>query len=222
MINISNVVKDIVYSSEIALSALAEGYLNLSAYAKSIQEEVETKAKKPVRTGSIVVALSRLRKSLRASRQSLLPKVIVDDLSVKSGLIEVAFDRTKENLDKLQQLYRDKNFSSTDFFIVTQGVGEINIIALEQAEKHILRIYKQQKPKIIIRNLVSLTVRFSEKYIETPNIIYALVRRFALKRMNIVEIVSTYTELTFVLRQDNLQEAFLTLNDIFRKDELDR
>lgn len=216
MIKISDIVEEIVYSSEIALSALSQGYLNLSAYAKAIREEVEEKTKKPVRVGSIVVALSRLSKSL-GEQKPLLPEIAIENLTVKSPLIEITFDKTGGNLGKLRELYTDSGLSSADFLTVTQGAGEITIIAAENAKQKILKIYKDIKPKVILENLVGLTVSFSEKYIPEPNVIYTLLRCLAIKRINIVEIVSTYTELTFILSKENLQEAFLTLNEIFQK-----
>ncbi len=219
MIKISDVVRDILYSSEVALSAFNDGYLNFSAYAASIRKEVETRAKKPVRIGSIVVALSRMKNSAgkNTKRKPLIPEVNIEDLSVKSGLVEVAFDRTRENLARLRELYRDPAINAGDFFMVTQGTGEITIVALETALPHIIHVARPAKPKAVIKNLVGLTARFDPKYLAIPNVIFAFVRRLSLKRINIAEIVSTYTELTFIIDQKDLQEAFLALNELFHK-----
>lgn len=225
MIKISDVVADILYSSEVALSAFHDGYLNLSAYAASICPDVEARAKKPVRVGSIVVALSRLKKSTGKKdkthkRTSLLPDVAIENLSVKSGLAEIAFDRTAANLARLRELYRDPAISTGDFFMVTQGTGEITIIALDTVLPHIARVMRPGMAKAEIRNLVGLTARFDPKYLAIPNVIFTFVRRLALKRINIAEIVSTYTELTFIIDQKDLQEAFLALNEFFRNNEV--
>ncbi len=221
MIKISDVVRDILYSSEVALSAFNDGYLNFSAYAASIRKEVETRAKKPVRIGSIVVALSRMKNSAgkNTKRKPLIPEVNIEDLSVKSGLVEVAFDRTRENLARLRELYRDPAINAGDFFMVTQGTGEITIVALETALPHIIHVARPAKPKAVIKNLVGLTARFDPKYLAIPNVIFAFVRRLSLKRINIAEIVSTYTELTFIIDQKDLQEAFLALNELFTNEK---
>jgi len=219
MIKISEVVVEIVHSSEIASTALRKGYLNLSAYAKSIKDQVEDKCKKPVKLGSIVVALSRLPVSLKG-QPPLLPNVVIEDLTIKSPLVEITFDKTRENLHRLRELYRDIRLRSTDFLTVTHGVGEITIVAAEDAQQKILEIYESQKPKAIINNLVGLTVRYGDRYIEEPNVIYTLLKGIAVKRINIVEIISTYTELTFILDRSNLQEVFLTLNEIFQKSKI--
>jgi hypothetical protein len=221
MIKIADLVSDQLMSSEIALSALSSGYLNLSAYAVSIQPQIERLARKPVRAGTIVVALSRLAKSLTDSkRPPLLPEARIENISVKTGLVEIAFDKSKVNRDKLQRLYQDSDFISADFFAVTHGVGELSIVIPEELKKAVLKLYGNQKPKLVLENLASLTLRYDEKNIYTPNITFAVLRPLALKRINIVEIVSTFTELTFILDQDDLQEAFLTLNPVFQRSSL--
>lgn len=220
MIKIAGVVEDIIRADEIALSAQAGGYLNLSAYAKTIRKEVEARTKKPVRIGSIVVALSRMKKSV-GKRRALLPDVEIDDLSVKSGLAEATFERTRGNLVRLRELWRDPRVNAGDFFMVTQGAAEITVVALESALPHILSVARPARPKAVVKNLVGLTARFDEKYIAIPNAIFVFVRRLALKHINIVEIVSTYTELTFIIDQKDLQEAFLALNELFRNERSD-
>ena len=217
---ISDSVEEILYSSEIAMSAFSDGVLNLSAYAHAIRRDVEARTKKPVQAGSIVVALSRLKKLVK-KRGTLTPDVEIEDLSVRSGLAEVTFDRTAGNLARLREIYRDPGINASDFFMVTQGAGEITIVALDAALTHIIAVARPAKPKAIVRNLVGLTVRFNDKYIKIPNVVFVFVRRLALKRINIVEIVSTYTELTFIIDKKDLEEAFLVLNSFFRGHETD-
>ena len=213
MLKISDAVRDILFSSEIAMSAFEDGVLNLSAYAKTICEEVERRTKKPVKTGSIVVALSRIRRE-SGKRQPLVPDAEVEDLSVKSGLAEISFDRTRAHLARLRNLYRDPAVNAGDFFMVTQGTGEITIVALTNTLSDITTAMRPLKPKAVIKDLVGLTVRFKQDYISVPNIIFAFVRQLALRRINIVEIVSTYTELTFIVSQHDLHNAFLALNEL--------
>lgn len=210
MIKVTDAVKDILLDSEIAYSALRDGILNLSAYAQSIQNEVERRTKKSVRAGTIVVALSRLSKSLEL-QPPLSPLVDIKDVAVKTRLVEITFDKTRLNREKLQRLYVDSDFASADFLTVTYGVGELSIVVPESLKKSVLKLYAKHKPKLIFDDLASLTIRIGEDCITTPNVTFALVRMFALKRINIVEIVSTFTELTFILHQRDLNEAISTV-----------
>ncbi|MDR3615606.1 MAG: hypothetical protein P4L53_18745 [Candidatus Obscuribacterales bacterium] len=210
MIKIADAVREVLFSSEIAHSALCNGFLNLSSYALSIQKEIEQRTKKSVRPGTIVVALSRLSKTID-TQAPLTPVVDVKDLAVKTRLVELTFDKTKINREKLQRLYIDQDFATADFLTVTYGVGELSIVVPESLKKSVLKLYGKQKPKLIFDNLASLTLRIGEDCINTPNVTFALVRMLALRRINIVEIVSTFTELTFILHQNDLNEAIATM-----------
>lgn len=220
MIKISHAVEKIVESSEIARSALAGGYLNLNAFARTISKDVERTTKKPVKIGSIVAALSRLSRTLKKGAP-LLPDVTIDTLSVRSGLAELVFNKTPDNLATLRRLYQDARLRTADFLAVSQGTGEITIVAVEQAIAPIRILFGRQKPKVFITGLSGLTVRFADEYINMPNVFYSLLRNLAMKRINIIEMVSTYTELTFVMKDRDLELAFRTINDAFkRKGEL--
>lgn len=215
MIKITDIVKEILFSSEIALGSLSNGYLNLSAYAASIQKEVERRTFKQVRVGTIVVALSRIAKTLDV-KPDLVPNFKINTIAVKTGLVEFTFEKTKSNRDKLQRIYENDDFLSADFFAVTYGVGELNIIVPEGLRREVAKVYGREKPRFYQENLSSLTVRFDDWCIQVPNVTFALVRPLALKRLNIVEIVSTFTELTFILNEDDIQEALSTLSPLMR------
>lgn len=215
MIKVTEVVREVLFGSEIALSAMANGYLNLSSYAASIQPEVERHCRKPVRVGTVVVALSRLAKTLDASKD-LVPEVEIRHIAAKTGLVELTFDKTRVNREKLQRLYQDNDFLSADFFTVTYGIGELSIVVPSNLKQAVLKLYAKQKPILLLEDLAALTVRFDETYIHIPNITFALLRPLAMRRINIVEIVSTYTELTFILHQSELKEAFVILSSIWQ------
>ena len=220
MLKVSEIVKDLVLKSEIALTSLRGGYLNLSAYAKKIRPEVEELTKKSVTNGSIVIALSRFAKELdRTSnnKDTLLPKIILDNIVVKSDLVEFALEKTRENIKLMQRLYQEKEVNMEGLFMISQGIGEITLITTKENIKILEKILKNARPKAVIDRLVAVSVTFNKKQLETPNIIFALVRTLALKRINIIEIVSTRSELAFVVRQADLQNTFITLNEIYQQ-----
>lgn len=214
MLKISNAVKTVLYSSDIALLALANGWLNLSAYGQSIKRQVESLTKKPVKTGSIVVALSRLKSGIPKNIITL-PKIIIEELTVKADLVEVVYDKTDKTLENLAKVYKSNIFKTTDYLTVTQGIGEVAIMLHRRDLPKIRKIYIHRNPKHITEDLVSLTIRVSPEYIYTLNTFYALTKKFTLKQLNIVNIISTYTEMAFIVESKNLEAAFLTLNELF-------
>ena len=136
--------EEIVQSSEVARSALSDNYLNLNAFARSIKTEVENTAKKPVKLGSIVAALSRLGQTLQRTTP-LLPDIRVVSVSTRSGLSELTFNRTPENLTTLRRVYDAARLRTNDFLTVSQGAGEITLLTFH---KHLNSTYAQKSNEI--------------------------------------------------------------------------
>ncbi|PJE75576.1 hypothetical protein COV04_04075 [Candidatus Uhrbacteria bacterium CG10_big_fil_rev_8_21_14_0_10_48_11] len=206
MLKVSEAVAKYVYDSEVVLSTLASRQLNLTAYARSIRADIEKAIKKPVKLGSIVTALSRLAGDLPKAK-AIVPVITLHDIAIRSGLCELVFNRTGENILALRKVYTDRRLRTDELLAVSLGTGEVTIIATAAAVVHLQRAFGTEKPKAKISGLGSLTVRFSQDYIKTPNIIFALVRSLAIRQINIVEIISTYTELTFILEEAVITSA---------------
>ena len=216
MLKTIDIVREIVFASQPELTALSRRLLNLSAYAKRIQPEVERRARKPVQVGTIVVTLSRLAVDL-TEEDPLLPKIRMDSIAVKSSLAEITFNKTPDNKMRATKLHNDKNFAHADFLTITYGVSEISIFAPMALLPSILSAFKPEKPKLCLEDLAALTVQFGKQYIETPNLYFALLQAIAVRKLNIVELISTFTELTFLVRQADLNELFVIMNSLMRK-----
>ncbi|MEY4668705.1 MAG: hypothetical protein RL518_1404 [Pseudomonadota bacterium] len=208
---IAAVVREIVDESEIALSALSDGLLNLSAYAKKIKSEVARRSKKEVSLGTIVVALCRYEIEAK-KRARLFPKVKIESISTRTALVELTFAKTSANHRKLRALHENEKLSEADLLTITSGVREISLILPAALKGEVLKVFKGEKPTLVQEDLASLSLRFPAHYLHTPNTIFALIRPFALSRINIVEVVSTYTELTVVVAERDLQTAFAIMS----------
>jgi aspartokinase len=213
MKKISDSVFDIISGDEIALEAIRMGILNLSAYAKRIQRQISQNTYKSVSVSAIVTSLSRMRNKL-LSVAPLRPTVIVKDLSIKSPLIEISYEKTNENVYLASKLVAS-SFHAAGFFTITQGIGEISLIVSQELKNAILKHF-HTKPKGLYDRLVAVTLRFNEKeYIEVPNMIYALVATLAAKRINIIEVVSTFTEISFIVREKDMKETVDAFHGFF-------
>lgn len=210
MIKVSKIVEEIIRGDDTAREALRLGHLNMSAYAKSIQKRIESQLYKPVSVSAIVVALSRLR-PIVVNEPDYRPEVQIEDFVVRANLSEVSFEKTKEAViaaAKLNTLIIDPDA----FFAVTQGSRELTIIC---DSAHFSRITNQfmTTPKGTYTDLTAITVRFNEsEYIEVPNMIFTLISALAVNRINIIEIVSTFTELSFVVRSKDAEQTISALS----------
>ncbi len=213
MLKVSEIVKDILSSSDIELEAMRAGILNLSAYAAKIQPEVEKRCWKPVQKTTIVVALSRLQVGV-AKIAPLKPVIKFTELSVKSPLAEITFEKTLHSIQQSRTLSSFLQKHEPAFLTITQGINEITVIVSQEQELRVIKHFATP-PKASFVNLVGVTVSFSEKYLREPNVIYTVLSALAGQRVNIIEIVSTYTELSVIIDQKQLELCITTLNQFF-------
>lgn len=208
MISTTAVVREIVSANQAALECLRKHMLNLRAYAKQIQPEVIKRAKKSVQLGSIVMALSRLSQQTDAIPE-LIPTVIIEGLSVKSGLTVVNYEKSSQLISILSQASIER--SDKDFFVISESLAEIAIVAPHTSMQTIEKLIPYQH-KSKFTNAVALTLRFDFHYVEIPNVLHTFVSTLAMKRINLLEIVSTLTEVTFIIESKDMDTAV----DVFK------
>lgn len=210
MLKIPDAVERILFSSENALSAFFGGYLNYSAYAKFITKEVEGICKKPVTPSTIVVALSRLNKKSADKKINpfrMNPKVALRDIVIRTNVTEITYTKNPSVEKHIQKIsIRDQ------YPIVFNGIEEITLITKEKDTSSTL--FKSFKPKIVIKNLAIITVRFGDEYLEEPNVLFVLFRALALRFVNVIKVMSTYSEVSFVVRQNELQTAISVFDEM--------
>lgn len=205
MIKIQDIVRDIVYNEEEALYALSKGYMNLSAYAKEIQKEVEDKTKKEVKTSGIVVALSRVQKELKKVNP-LIQDIKINNITTKSPLSEIVFEKTPNILSKLSSLYEKVKTSNDDFLTMTLSTSEVTVICSDKIKEAVLKHFKDT-PRMIEVGLASLGISIDPKYYPMPNITYSLIRKIAKKRIPLAETITTHTEIIFIFHSKNLSQV---------------
>lgn len=214
MIKISTVVSEIVGSSDFAVEGLRNGCLNLSAYAEIIRPEVEAAAKKNVTKSSIVIALSRLGKEL-ARQPSLLPEFTLQNLSTTSGLFQAAFSVSPESKKRLMALQVDPAFRGDHFVNIAIGLSEVTIVAFASDQEYIMQEMKPRKPRSVIEGLGAIRVHVDKTTYDTPNILYSLLKVMSLSQINIESFTASFSELTFVVKEDDVKPAFLLFHDNF-------
>jgi hypothetical protein len=205
MRKIQDAVRDIVMTDEEALYALAKGYMNLSAYSKLIRSKVEEATMKDVENTGIVVALSRLQRELD-SVHPLIEDVPIKNITSKSPVCEIVFEKTRPILKALSSFYADVKTGNDDFLTMTLSTSDVTIICSERLQKEVLEHFKE-KPLLKTRGLAALGLTFDPRYYNVPNVGYSLLRRIAKKRILLAEVLSTHNELIFVFDQKRLAEV---------------
>jgi len=204
MLKIQDAVREILYKNEEALYALSHGYMNLSAYAKQIAVAVAQKTQKEVDTASIVVSLSRIKKDPKKS-EPLIQDVKINNITTKSPLSEIVFEKNSQILSRLSSLYEKVKTGNDDFLTMTLSTSEVSVICSDRIKNEVLKHFKDS-PRLIAIGLASIGLSLDPKYYPMPNITFSLIRRIAQKRVVLAETITTHTEIIFIFPEKSLPE----------------
>ncbi len=212
MHTISQKVEEYISKQPFLLEALSDGIINYSALARSIKPNIEKSLYKNIKTGSLVMALKRLRLKINKKVVKIRKLNNIKDITIRSNLVEYNFHQSKtirKNYNKLLEevIKRDKD----EFMASTWGIHEVSIFGSKSMEALIQKIFKKEKILSKYSGISSLTIRLPEWSVKTPAIHYQILKIFAWHNINILETISTYTEFTLLLDQKDIDTAFSLL-----------
>lgn len=215
MPTVSHIVEKIVEKKPFLEEALVRGIVNYAALANDIRPHVEKELKKPVKHSAVMMALRRFSEKARKNfiRQAPI-KFEETDITVKSDLIEITVLKSPTVINKIRKLYDLIDFQSGDFLTVTHGIYEIMIITNRKYRGGIGTIFEGEKTVKIIDRLSSLTIRIPVTATETVGLFYTVTKAINWENISIVDIVSTLTEMTFIIKEDDVPLAFSTLKSL--------
>ncbi len=211
MRSIHSVVETILIRDADIKEKISEGLINLSAYAKRIQRDVETRAMKPASVESITVSLSRIQQSLGQTRKNSAPTV-VSRLSIQSPIVEHVYEKSPDALLSLGKTMKLLGSISPDnYFSFSTSTRDIAIVMSESIEKDIANLFTK-KPRVKKKDLVALSIRFPETAVSEPNIGTKFMQAIGARGIVLDEVVSTYNEFTIVCNKKYLDDALDVLH----------
>jgi aspartokinase len=223
MVTVSHLAEKIVEKRPFLEEALVRGIINYTALAEMLKPEIERELKKKVKTSAVIMALRRLSQKLRKSfvRQ---PRISFKetDVTIKSDLFETTVLKSLSVINNLKRLYDLMDFSRGDFLTITDGIHEVTIISNRRHKAEIEKILEKEKVIKTIDNLSSLTIKIPIEAVEQVGLFYVVTKALNWENINIIEIVSTLTEMTFILREDDISRAFNTIKRLIREQELEQ
>lgn len=217
MITIPEVVEKLIKKSPFLSESLAQGIINISALARSIKPEIKKEVQKDIQTGAIVMALNRLAKRIRQSDKEIKKKTFptIPDLMVRSNLMEITFANSPLLIQKLKRLLEQINIKQSYFLTFTRGIFETTIIASQELKTRIEAIFKSEDILSQFNHLSSITVQLQPGTTQTPGAFEFILKPLAWEQINLIEVVSTYTEFTMILQDEDTDRAFSIIKRLF-------
>jgi hypothetical protein len=212
MRTVADVVRQVVLESPFLEDGLARGILNLSALARELRPRVEDELVKEVSEGSLVMALKRLAPGLRRrARPECGIGSYLRDLTVRSNLSEITFLKSQTLPGKQRELLTAAQRGAQEFVTFTRGSFEVTAIFDSSLGAAAEAIFEGETVVARLDRLAAITIRLAAETVETSGVYYQVLKHLAIRDINVVEVVSTYTELTIILQRDQVDRAFSIL-----------
>jgi len=174
--------------------------INVAGLARELLPIIKKENKKAT-IESISVAINRL--DLKKERVSERLRKIVSDVQITSRTDVVLFCLKKGTL-----LPDMKDFKGDDIFFVNQGADEVTVIIDRKNAKMIKGNILVKKEDLAIISLKDTHLEEIDNYRVTPGFVYLFLDGISREGINIEDILSTYSQVTFVVEQKNALEVF--------------
>ena len=211
MLTVTDCTRQIVQESPFVQETLRVGWLNLSQYAISILPEIETKLYKKVQLGSIITALGRIRLELEKLFEI---KLKINDISMKVPITEFNFVRQTGSQLSIAKLFEDLKSVPNNFLNVINGNTETGIFINSNHSQFVLDNF--ENPNLVLSDLAAISIKFDFEYLDNLGSVYEVLRLLVWSKINLLEIISTYTELTLIVHKKDSTKVFEILNKTAR------
>lgn len=218
MVTVSHLVRKIVSENPFLVEAMSKEIISYGNFAEQIKAGIEKELGKKVKESAIVMALRRHADELEHFDKNIGKFNFRGEIIMRTNVMDANVVKSEALLAKIKNLYSMLNFGRGDTLNIILGSNEITIVTNEKYDKKVSDFLKGEKILSKKFDLVALTIVFDDKrFFTTPGVIFTAVRRLAWEGINIFEIVSTMTEMTFIVGKKDSMKAYNALQEIVCK-----
>jgi len=213
MISIADALNDIIKSYPLIEDGLSKGLINYSAFAREVKPKIEKRLYKNIKEGAIVMALKRISEKLAKNSERKQP-LDLTDLTVRSNLSELTFLNSESLPDSTRRLLDNVSSNMNTLCTLSEGVRETTFIVSSEISNEVKKAFKGETLVSEIKDLSSVTIRLPREVVYIPGVYYQILKTLAFENINVIEVLSTYTELTIIVESKNVDRTFSTLKSL--------
>ncbi|MBW2975613.1 hypothetical protein KY366_07880 [Candidatus Woesearchaeota archaeon] len=216
MVTISHLINKIVSSRPVLHDAIEQGIISYGNLAEQLIPEIEQELDKKVKNSAVVMALRRYSEKLQKAPR---PKFDYNsEIIMKTNLCDISVRKSPSLFSKLKKIYSVVDYEKGDALNVIHGNYEVSIISNMRYLESIKKGLAGEKILHVEKDLVSLSLSFSGDFLHTPGIISTVARKLNWDNVNIYELVSTLTELTFIVSKKDSSKGYIALQRLVSGD----
>lgn len=212
MKTITTCVHDIIRHQPFLDDAIARDIVNFSGLAADIQPEVEKEMRKPVKQGSIIMALRRYApQRTRINMQSLRE---MGDIIVRSGITEYTFLNSKTIISNKARLLEAVKDQTGVYLNYSSNYQESNILVSDSLTDLVEKCFRNEVRVSVKGELSSITIGLPKNSSQTVGLYFYIFKLLAYEGIPVFEMISTSNYFALFLEKEYINKAFLLLNEI--------
>jgi len=218
MANLREELKFLLREQPFIEEALHEGLINISSLARRISPELEKRMGKPVLEGAIVMAIRRMGPGLQLQLQNRFRKfmALIGDIIVRSNLVAYTFQNSGNMVNCEHDFLNAIKGMPSGFYSFSRGVDETTIIISVHYEPALNIAFSNENVTNSLSSLSSITLKLPASNRETLGLYYLFFKNLSEGGINVIEVISTSNEATFIVKQADVDRAFSILNSLKR------
>lgn len=214
MKQIADHVRDIIYNDVSKLELLVSGMLNTSAYAHSIIPEIESRALITPSHGSVVMALSRIKRE--GVPDELKRRLFeIDSIEVELPITELVFTKKGDTFGYLSAIYKEIKAMDNTTLNVLNVKDEVDIFCSSKLTDLVQKTFENEKCLDVQSNLAAITIHYNPDYRSSFGMASQIFETLASNRVNMLETVTTYSSIVIYIHQDQSQKCLEVLQSRF-------
>ncbi len=210
MATISHIVGKIINSRPVLYEAIEQGIISFGNLAEHLIPEIEAELDKKVKHSAVVMSLRRFSENLE--KKYTKPKFDYNsEIIMKTNLCDISVRKSPSLFNKLKKVQSIVNYEKGDVLNIIHGNYEVAIVSNMRYMDKIKKELKGEKILNVESDLVSLSLSFTGDFLHTPGVISTSARKLNWDNVNIYELVSTLTELTFIVSKKDSAKGYSAL-----------
>lgn len=213
MVTVSRVVQKIIKQNPSLEIALAKDLLSYSKLARYLHDAVEEELGRKVKDPAIIVSLKRMREKAEKMYEPK-KKFSAVEMNTSSDLMEITVVRSTKIPEIISDLNESAQVSEGSVLNIIQGNRQTAFIFSRKMENEVKDALQGEKIISEIRGLAQISIGFSKEMFDTPGFIVYVLKEVSWNNINIMEIISTYTELALIVKEGDLMKAYGILRKV--------
>lgn len=203
--SIQQVVKDLIEQQPFLEEALSQNLINHNELGRKLKPQVELNLKTTVKESAVSMAVRRYSRQI-TQEVKIKNKIELDDadIIIRQGLFEFTVHKTPETIKIVRKIHDIIELSPRDFLTITYGMYEITIVTNQRIRPDLESLFEVNTRRKVINGLSALSLKLPEDASEGVGLYYIITKALAWNNVNIVEIISTWSELTLIIEDDKI------------------